>query len=62
MSNMRNAAIAAIASALLSLSAMSVAQAQGSEKKPAHRAIYNTTRDTPPRSIVRHRRWTGHST
>jgi hypothetical protein len=45
--NMRNAAIAAIASASLSLLAMSVAQAQGSEKKPTHKAIYNTTQDAP---------------
>lgn len=44
MLNMRNAAIAAITSASLSLLAMSVAQAHGSEKKPTHRAIYNTTR------------------
>ena len=44
MLNMRNAAIAAITSASLSLLAMSVAQAQGSEKKPTHRTIYNTTR------------------
>jgi hypothetical protein len=55
MLNMRNAAIAAITSASLSLLAMSVAQAQGGEKKPTHRAIYNTTQDastinrpTPP--------------
>ena len=47
MLNMRNAAIAAITSALLSLLAMSVAQAHGGEKKPTHRAIYNTTRDAP---------------
>jgi hypothetical protein len=45
MLNMRNAAIAAITSASLSLLAMSVAQAQGSEKMPAHRVIYNTTQD-----------------
>ena len=44
MLNMRNAAIAAIAVASLSLSVMSVAQAQGGEKPPAHKAIYNTTR------------------
>jgi hypothetical protein len=43
MLNMRNAAIAAITSASLSLLAMSAAQAQGAEKKPAHKAIYNTT-------------------
>jgi RNA polymerase sigma factor (sigma-70 family) len=36
MLNMRNAAIAAITSASLSLLAMSVAQAQGGEKKPTH--------------------------
>ena len=47
MLNMRNAAIAAITSASLSLLAMSVAQAQGGEKKPTHRAIYNTTQDAP---------------
>jgi hypothetical protein len=47
MLNVRNAAIAAITSASLSLLAMSVAQAQGGEKKPTHRAIYNTTRDAP---------------
>ena len=44
MLNMRNAAIAVITSASLSLLAVSVAQAQGGEK-PTHRAIYNTTRD-----------------
>jgi len=44
MSNARNAAIAAIAAASLSLSVMSVAQAHGGEKAPAHKAIYNTTR------------------
>jgi hypothetical protein len=55
MLNLRNAAIAVITSASLSLLAMSVAQAQGDEKKPTHRAIYNTTQDastinrpTPP--------------
>jgi hypothetical protein len=55
MLNLRNAAIAAIAAASLSLPVMSVAQAQGSEKKPTHKAIYNTTqpasmvnRPTPP--------------
>jgi hypothetical protein len=48
MLNMRNAAIAAIASASLSLLAISVAQAQGNEQKPTqektttHRAIYNS--------------------
>jgi hypothetical protein len=47
MLKMRNTAIAAIASASLSLSAMSAAQAQGSEKKPTHKAIYNTTQDAP---------------
>ena len=46
MLNMRNAAIAVITSASLSLLAMSVAQAQGS-KKPTHRAIYNTTQVAP---------------
>jgi hypothetical protein len=47
MLNTRNAAIIAITSASLSLLAMSVAQAQGSEKMkmPTNRAIYNTTRD-----------------
>jgi hypothetical protein len=50
MLNMRNAAIAVITSASLSLLAVSVAQAQGGEKPthekmPTHRAIYNTTRD-----------------
>ncbi len=50
MLNIRNAAIAVIASASLSLLAMSVAQAQGGEKPthvkmPTHRAIYNTTQD-----------------
>ena len=45
MSNVRNMAIAAITSASLSLLAMSVAQAQGSENKPAHKALYNTTQD-----------------
>jgi len=44
MLNIRNAAIAVITSASLSLLAVSVAQAQGGEKKPIHRAIYNTTR------------------
>jgi len=55
MLNIRSAAIAVITSASLSLLAMSVAQADGSEKKPTHRAIYNTTQDaltvnrpTPP--------------
>jgi hypothetical protein len=54
MLNMRSAAIAVITSASLSLLAMSVAQAQGSEKKPTHRAIYNTTQDvaTVNRPIV----------
>jgi hypothetical protein len=47
MLNMRNAAIAAIAAASLSLSVMSVAQAQDSQKKPTHRAIYNTAQDAP---------------
>jgi hypothetical protein len=45
MLNIRSAAIAVITSASLSLLAMSVAQADGSEKKPTHRAIYNTTQD-----------------
>jgi hypothetical protein len=45
MLNMRNAAIAAITSASLSLLAMSVAQAQGGENKPTHRALYNTTQN-----------------
>jgi len=44
MSNLRTAAIAAIAAASLSLSVISVAQAQGGEKALAHKAIYNTTR------------------
>jgi hypothetical protein len=35
---------AATAAALLSLPVMSVAQAQGGEEPPAHKAIYNTTR------------------
>ena len=43
MLNMRNAVIAAITSASLSLLAMSAAQAQGGEKTPVHKAIYNTT-------------------
>jgi hypothetical protein len=47
MLNMRNAAIAAVTSALLTLLAMSVAQAQGSEKMPTHKAIYNSTQDAP---------------
>ena len=51
MLNMRSAAIAVITSASLSLLAMSVAQAQGGEKKPTHRAIYNTTQD--PSTITR---------
>ena len=45
MLNIRNAAVAVITSASLSLLAVSVAQAHGGEKKPTHRAIYNTTRD-----------------
>jgi len=45
MLNIRNAAIAVITSASLSLLAVSVARAHGGEKKPTHRAIYNTTRD-----------------
>jgi len=45
MLNIRNAAIAVITSASLSLLAVSVAQAHGAEKKPTRRAIYNTTRD-----------------
>ena len=36
MLNMRNAAIAVITSASLSLLALSVAQAHGGEKKPTH--------------------------
>jgi hypothetical protein len=47
MLNMRSAAIAVITSASLSLLAMSVAQAQGSEKRPTHKALYNTTQDAP---------------
>jgi hypothetical protein len=46
MLNVRNAAIAVMTSASLSLLAMSVAQPQGNEKKPTHRAIYNATQDT----------------
>jgi hypothetical protein len=45
MSNLQRRLAAAIVTALLSMSVMSVAQAQGDEKKPAHKAIYNTTRD-----------------
>ena len=45
MSNMQRRLAAAIVTALLSTSAMSVAQAQGGEKMPAHKAIYNNTRD-----------------
>jgi hypothetical protein len=55
MLDMRNAAIAAITSASLSLLALSAAQAHSGEKKPTHKAIYNTTQDaltinrpTPP--------------
>jgi hypothetical protein len=47
MLNVRNAAIAVITAASVSVSVMSVAQAHGGEKKPNHRAIYNTTRDAP---------------
>lgn len=43
MLTMRNAAIAAITSASLSLLALSAAQAYSGEEKPTHRAIYNTT-------------------
>ena len=45
MLNNRSAAVAVIASASLSLLTMSVAQAQGGETKPTHRAIYNTIQD-----------------
>jgi hypothetical protein len=45
MSNMRRRCVAAILTALLSTSVMSAAQAQGGQKMPTHRAIYNTTRD-----------------
>jgi hypothetical protein len=45
MLNIHSAAIVVITSASLSLSAMSVAQAHSSEKKPTHRTIYNTTQD-----------------
>ena len=45
MSNVRNAAIAVIAAASVSLSVMSVAQAQGGKNTPARKAIYNTTLD-----------------
>jgi len=41
----RKSATIAIAVASLSLSVMSAAQAHGGEKMPAHKAIYNTTRD-----------------
>jgi len=61
MLNMRNAAIAAIISASLSLLAMSVAQAQGGEKKPTHKALYNTTQNAPMVNRATPR-WTGHST
>jgi hypothetical protein len=61
MLNMRNAAIAAIISASLSLLAMSVAQAQGGEKSRLIR-LSITPPKMPPWSIARHRRWTGHST
>jgi len=54
MLNMRNAAIAAIAVASLSLSVMSVAQAQGGKGTPVHRAIYNTTRETPKADAAVH--------
>lgn len=47
MLNIRSAAIAAITSASLSLLAMSVAQAQGSEKKPTYKVLYNTTQGAP---------------
>jgi hypothetical protein len=47
MLNMRNAAIAAIASASLSLSALSAVQAQGGERTSPYKAISNTTRDSP---------------
>ena len=45
MSIMQRRFAAAIVTTLLSMSVMSVAQAQGGEKTPAHKAIYNTTRD-----------------
>ena len=45
MSNIRRRFAAAIVTTLLSMSVMSVAQAQGGKKKPAPKAIYNTTRD-----------------
>jgi hypothetical protein len=45
MSIMQRRFAAAIVTTLLSMSVMSVAQAQGGEKKPAHKAIYNTARD-----------------
>jgi len=45
MSTMQRRFAAAIVTTMLSMSVMSVAQAQGDEKKPAQRAIYNTTRD-----------------
>ena len=45
MSNMQRRFAAAIVTTLLSMSIMSVAQAHDGEKMPAHKAIYNTTRD-----------------
>jgi hypothetical protein len=44
-----HAAIAAITAASLSLSVMSVAQAQGGERTPRLKGIYNTTQDPAKR-------------
>ncbi len=48
MPNMQRRFATAIVTTLLSVSVMSVAQAQGGEKMPAHKAIYNTTRAASP--------------
>jgi hypothetical protein len=48
MSNMRNAAIAALASALLSLPAISAVQAYGGQKTSVQKNLYDTTGDTSP--------------
>jgi hypothetical protein len=45
MSNMQRRFTAAILTTLLSTTVISVAQAKGGEKMPAHKAIYNTTQD-----------------
>jgi hypothetical protein len=49
MFNLRRRTMASVAVTLLSLPLMSVAQAgqDGKQTPPAHRAIYNTTRDFP---------------